>query len=164
MELVTPNPGTLFWMFVVFGVVLLILKNFAWKPILNALKEREFSISNALLAAEHARKEVAGLKADHEELRLQGQKEKELIIKEAREIKERIIAEARENAAGEAQKIIEQARQAIQLEKTTAISEIKKQMVDLSVTIAEKIIQENLENLEQQEKIIDGMLKEFALN
>ena len=68
MGLVMPNPGTIFWMLIIFGIVLFILKKFAWKPILNALKEREESIANALNSAEEAKKEVAGLKADNEKI------------------------------------------------------------------------------------------------
>ena len=91
MGLVSPNPGTIFWMVIVFGIVFVILKNFAWKPILNALKEREINIRNALMAAEQARQEVTNLKADHEAIRLEAQREKEHILKEARDIKEKII-------------------------------------------------------------------------
>lgn len=164
MGLVTPNPGTIFWMVIIFGIVLLILKRFAWKPILNALKEREVNIRSALRAAEEARQEVAGLKADHEALRLQAQKEKEQILKEAREIREKMIAEARDKASEEARKAVEQARELIQLEKMAAMNDIKKQVVELSVNIAEKVLRENLRNSGEQEKMIDLMLKDFTLN
>ena len=164
MGLVTPNPGTIFWMVIVFGIVLFILKKFAWKPILNALKEREVNIRSALMAAQEARLEVAGLKADHETIRLQAQKEKEQILSEAREIREKMIAEAREKASEETRKAVEQARELIQLEKMAAVNDIKKQVIELSVNIAEKVLRENLRNAGEQEKIIDLMLKDFTLN
>lgn len=164
MGLVTPNPGTIFWMVIVFGIVMLILKKFAWKPILNALKEREVNIRSALMAAQEARLEVAGLKADHEAIRLQAQKEKEQILSEAREIREKMIAEAREKASEETRKAVEQARELIQLEKMAAVNDIKKQVIELSVNIAEKVLRENLRNAGEQEKIIDLMLKDFTLN
>ena len=76
MGLVTPNPGTIFWMLIIFGIVLFILRKFAWKPILNALKDREESIANALNSAEEAKKEVAGLKADNEKIIAEAKQEK----------------------------------------------------------------------------------------
>jgi F-type H+-transporting ATPase subunit b len=164
MGLVSPNPGTIFWMVIVFGIVMLILKKFAWKPILNALKERENSISNALMSAEKARKEVANLKADHESIRLEAQREKEQILKEARDIKEKMIAEAREKAQSEALKAVEQAREQIQLEKVAAINDIRKQVVILSVNIAEKVIRQKISPNAEQEKMIDLMLKDLTLN
>ena len=164
MGLVTPNPGTIFWMIIVFGIVFMILKSFAWKPILNALRERETNISMALQAAEQARLEVANLKADHENLKLEAQKEKELILKEAREIRDKMIAEARDKAVAEAQKSIEQAREQMQLEKMAAINDIKKQVVELSVDIAERILKEKVKTSSEQEKMIDTMLKDLTLN
>jgi F-type H+-transporting ATPase subunit b len=164
MGLVTPNPGTIFWMIIVFGIVFMILKSFAWKPILNALKERETNIQTALQAAEQAKLEVANLRADHEQIRLEAQKEKELILKEAREIRDKIIAEARDKAIAEAQKTVEQAREQMQLEKMAAINDIKRQVVDLSVNIAEKILKEKVKASAEQEKMIDVMLKDLTLN
>lgn len=164
MGLVSPNPGTIFWIVIVFGIVFMILKNFAWKPILNALKEREINIRNALLAAELARQEVQTLKADHEALRLEAQREKEQILKEARDIRDKIIAEAREKASFEAHKAIEQSREIIRLERMAAINDIKKQVVVLSVSIAEKILKDKVQPTSEQEKIIDNMLKDLTLN
>lgn len=164
MGLVTPNPGTIFWMVIVFGIVVFILKNFAWKPILSALKERETSIRNALMAAEHARKEVEGLKADHEAIRIQAQREKEQILKEAREIRNKMISEAREKAEEEARKAVDHARELIEMEKMAAFADIKKQVVELSVSIAGKVLREKLSTTEEQEKMIGLMLKDFTLN
>ena len=164
MGLVTPNPGTIFWMVIIFGIVLFILRKFAWKPILNALKDREESIANALNSAELARKEVEGLKADNEKIIAEARREKDVILKEAKEIKEKIIAEAREKANTEAQKSIEQARQQIQSEKTAAINEIKKQVAELSVMIAEKVIKKELTNKGEQEKMVEGLIDDIKLN
>ena len=164
MGLVTPNPGTIFWMIIIFGVVLFILRKFAWKPILNALNEREESIANALSSADQARKEVEGLKADNEKVIAEARKERDIILKEAKEIKEKIVAEAKEKAAQEAQKTIDQARHQIQAEKTAAISEIKKQVAELSVMIAEKVIKKELEKKGEQEKMVDGLIDDIKLN
>lgn len=164
MGLVTPNPGTIFWMVIIFGIVLYILGKFAWKPILNALKDREESIANALSLADKAREEVAGLKADNEKILREARREKDEILKEAREIKDKIIAEAKEKANIEAQKSIDQARMQIESEKAAAINEIKTQVAELSVKIAEKLIQKELSGTAEQEKIINGQLDEFKLN
>ncbi len=164
MGLVTPNPGTIFWMVIIFGIVLFILGKFAWKPILNALKDREESIAKALNSADLARKEVEGLKADNEKIIAEARKEKDIILKEAKEIKEKIIVEAKEKASAETQKSIEQARQQIQSEKTAAINDIKKQVAELSVIIAEKVIKKELGNKGEQEKMVDGLIDDIKLN
>lgn len=164
MGLVTPNPGTIFWMIIIFGIVLFILRKFAWKPILNALKEREESIASALNSAEEAKKEVAGLKADNQKIIAEARKEKDIILKEAKEIKEKIIAEAKEKANVETQKSIEHARQQIQSEKDAAINDIKKQVAELSIMIAEKVIKKELGNKGAQEKMVDGLIDDIKLN
>ncbi|MCD6355046.1 MAG: F0F1 ATP synthase subunit B [Prolixibacteraceae bacterium] len=164
MGLVTPNSGTIFWMLIIFGIVLFILKKFAWKPILDALKEREESIANALNSAEQARKEVKGLKADNEKVIAEARKEKDIILKEAKELKERIVAEAKQKAGEEARKTIDQARHQIQTEKEAAINEIKNQVAELSVMIAEKVIKKELSNKDEQEKMVDGLVDEIKMN
>ena len=164
MGLVSPNPGTIIWMLFIFGIVLFILRKFAWKPILNALKDREESIANALNSAEEAKKEVAGLKADNERIIAEAIQERSNILKEAKEIKDKIIAEAKEKAMQEATKSIELARTQIQNEKTAAINDIKKQVAELSVMIAEKVIKKELGNKAEQEKMVDGLVDEIKLN
>jgi F-type H+-transporting ATPase subunit b len=164
MGLVMPNPGTIFWMLIIFAIVLFVLRKFAWIPILNALSEREESIATALNSAEAARKEVEGLKADNDKIIVEARKEKDIILKEAREIKDKIVAEAKEKANLEGQKSIEQARQQIEAEKTAAISEIKKQVAELSVSIAEKVIKKELSNSGEQEKMVNGLIDDIKLN
>ena len=99
MGFVTPDYGTIFWMLIIFGIVLFILKKFAWGPILKALKDRELSIAEALNSAEKARKDVAGLKASNDQIIAEARREKEIILKEARDIKDKIIAEAKNSCA-----------------------------------------------------------------
>jgi F-type H+-transporting ATPase subunit b len=164
MGLVTPNPGTIFWMLLIFGIVFFILRKFAWKPILNALKDREESIANALNSAEEAKKEVAGLKAGNDKLIAEARQEQNNILKEAKEIKDKIIAEAKEKARQETAKSIELARHQIQAEKTAAIIDIKNQVAELSVMIAEKVIKKELGNKTVQEKMVDGLVDDIKLN
>lgn len=163
MGFVTPDYGTIFWMLIIFGIVLYILKKFAWGPILKALKDREKSISDALNSAEKARKEVAGLKASNDQIIAEARKEKDLILKEARDIKDKIVADAKNQANAEAQKSIEFAKQQINAEKTAAINDIKIQVAELSVMIAEKIIKKQLENTKDQEKLVEDLLKDLRL-
>ena len=164
MGLVMPNPGTIFWMLIIFGIVVFILRKFAWKPILNALKDREESIAQAINSAEKAREEVADLKADNEKIIIEARNEKDIILKEAKVIKEKIVSEAKEQANAETQKSIEHARQQIQSEKNAAISEIKKQVAELSVLIAEKVIKKELSNPDEQEKMVDDLIDDIKLN
>lgn len=164
MGLVMPNPGTIFWMLIIFAIVLFILRKFAWVPILSALSEREESIDNALNSAEEARKEVAGLKADNDKIIIEARKEKDIILKEAKVLKDKIVAEAKERTILETQKSIEQAREQIQSEKTAAINEIKNQVAELSVLIAEKVIKKELSNPTEQKKMVDGLIDDIKLN
>ena len=163
MGFVTPDYGTIFWMLIIFGIVLFILKKFAWGPILKALKDRELSISEALNSAEKARKEVAGLKASNDQIIAEARREKDIILKEARDIKDKIIAEAKNQANAEGQKSIEYARQQINAEKMSAINDIKIQVAELSVMIAEKVIRKQLDNPKDQEKLVGDLLKDMKL-
>lgn len=163
MGFVTPDYGTIFWMIISFGIVLIVLKKFAWKPILKALDERESSISEAMKSAETARNEVKELKEKNDQIIAEARKEKDLIMKEARDIKDKIISEAKLQANNEAQKSIENARKAIDAEKAAAINEMKNQIADLSVLIAEKITRKQLNNVEEQNSLIEEMLNELNM-
>ncbi|MGE4586391.1 MAG: F0F1 ATP synthase subunit B [Mangrovibacterium sp.] len=163
MGFVTPDYGTIFWMVIIFGIALLILKKFAWKPILNALKDRENSIASALSSAEQARREMENLKAGNEKILAEARKEKEGIISEAREVKDRMLAEAKKQAAREGQKLIESARRQINAEKEAAISEMKKQVVELSVLAAGKAIERELKDTAGQEELVNELLNEVKL-
>jgi F-type H+-transporting ATPase subunit b len=164
MELVTPNLGTIFWMVIIFAIVAIVLKKFAWKPILNALYEREESIETALNAAQEARQEMDKLKAGNEELLAQARKEKESILREAMNLKESVIAEAKEKASAETQRSIEHARQQIQNERAKAVNEMKKQMAELSLMIAEKVIRKEMADDKNQQEMVKRIVDEIELN
>ena len=163
MGFVTPDYGTIIWMVIIFGITLYILKKFAWKPILTALKDRETTIAEALSAADNARKEVEGMKANQEQIMAEARREKDVILKEARTIKDKILSEAKNQAQAEGQKILEATRQQITAEKTAAINEIKTQIVDLSVLVAEKIIQKEIKEKNDQEELVNSLLKDLKL-
>ena len=164
MELVTPEAGLLFWMLLSFTLVLIVLKKFAWKPILNSLKEREESISDALKSAEKAKEEMEKLKADNEVIIRQARAEKEKILQEAREIKVKIVEQAKEEASQEANKMIELAHVNIRNEETKALEQIKTQVAELSVEIAGKILREKMADNTEQQKLVEKYLKDIQLN
>jgi F-type H+-transporting ATPase subunit b len=164
MELVKPAIGLLFWMVVSFGIVLFILKKFAWKPILNMIKERETSIESALNAAEKAKLEMTSLKSSNEKLLAEARIERDNILKEAREIKDSIVNEAKTKAKQEADKIVTAARENIQNEKMAAITELKNQVATLSIDIAEKILKTELSSDEKQKSLVKNLLEGIKLN
>lgn len=162
MELVTPNVGTIFWMLLFFSLVLFILGKFAWKPVLNTIKEREQTINEALQSAERTKLEMAKLKADNDKILDEARNQRDVIMREAKIMKDKIIQDAQEHAQAEAKKIVESARASIDNEKKAAIHEIKTQIAVLSVSIAEKIIREKLDASKQTE-IIDKLLSDVKL-
>lgn len=164
MELITPGIGLLFWMLVMFGIVLWILKKFAWHPILNALKKRELSIQEALTSADTAKKEMIKLKADNELIMAEARAEKEKIVQEAKLLRDKLINEAKTEAVDEAKKILQSARRDIENEKVSAIIDLKNQVAELSVEIAEKILREKLADTKEQRTMIDRLVKEVMPN
>ncbi len=164
MGLVIPDYGLLFWMLLSFGIVIFLLAKFAWKPILSSLKEREESIENALETAKNAKIEMQELKAGNEKIIIEAKNERERLIKEAREVKDNIIKEAKSQATIEAKKLITTARKEIESEKSVAINEIKAQVTELSIEIAEKILLKELENKDVQQKYIKELLNDINPN
>lgn len=164
MDLITPEFGLFFWQTVVFLVLIFLMAKFAWKPILKAVANREQSINDALASAEDARKEMQNLQADNEKLLQEARMERDAMIKEAREIKEKMISEAKIEAQEEGNKMIDQAKSTIQVEKNAALSDIKNQVANLSVMIAEKMVRGELSTTEKQQKLIEEMLEDATLN
>ncbi len=164
MGLVTPDFGLLFWMILSFSIVLFLLKKFAWKPILSALKEREDFIEQALQSAEKAKEEMSQLQASNEKIIQEARNERDRLLVEAREVKATIINDAKELATVEGNKMIEAAKRAIENEKASALNEIKNSIANLSIEIAEKILKENLSSSVNQQKIMDTYLDEVKLN
>lgn len=157
--------GLFFWQIAILVVLILLLKKFAWKPILDSLNNREEGIKDALESAEKARMEMQNLKADNEKLLLDARSERDAILKEARELKEKMIAEASEEAQKKADRIVASAKESIELEKRSAMAELKNQVANLSIEIAEKVVRKELSSKEQQHQMIDEMLGDVkALN
>lgn len=164
MSLLTPNPGLIFWMLVVFLLVVFILAKFAWKPIIKGLKDRENEIQGALDLAEKTRAEMIKLKSDNEKLIAEANAVRDQILREAKDAADRTIAESKDKAAVEAQKMIESAQAAIRNEQQLAVSKIRKEVATLSLEIAEKVLQRELKDKEAQEKLIAELASSARLN
>jgi len=156
--------GLFFWQFLIFVGLIFLLKKFAWKPILDSVNEREEGIKNALLSAENAKKEMQNLKSDNEKLIAEARLERDAMMKEAREIKDKMINDAKTEAQVAGQKMIEQAKASIESEKNAALAELKSQVSSLSLEIAEKLLKDELSNKESQTKMVEKMLGDVKLN
>ncbi len=163
MELVTPDIGLVFWTTVCFAILLFILGKFAWKPILEAVKERENSIETALQRAEAAKDEMARLTNENEALLKQARVERDLILQEARKVKDQIISEAKESANTEGHRMIEMARLEINNQRAIAMADVKNQVASLSLEIAEKILNKQFEDQKKQDELVAQLLKEVKL-
>ena len=155
--------GLFFWQILLFVLLLLLLKKYAWKPILEALNSREEGIQNALDEADKARQEMVDLKSSNEKILKEARAERDGLLKDARMIKEKMITEAKDEAKAQSNKIIQQAKQTIENEKLAAITELKNQVAELSIGIAEKIMKDELSNKGKQVAMIEKMLDEARL-
>jgi len=164
MELVKPEFGLIFWMVISFGLIMLILRKFAWKPILNMLHERETSIQDALDSAEKAKEEMKALQSSNEKILADARNERDQLLKDAREIREKMIADAKGIATKEGERMLTIARENIQNEKMAAITELKNQVATLSIEIAEKILKSELSSDEKQKSLVNTLLKDVNLN
>jgi len=151
--------GLFFWQTVLFITLIFLLRKFAWKPILNAVIEREEKIEGALKAAEEAENKMKELSANNEKILADARVERENILKDGRSIKEKMIADAKSQASTEAEKIITSAKEQINIEKMKAMTEIKNQVADISIEMAEKILRTELKDAKNQKKLIEEALK-----
>jgi len=156
--------GLFFWQSVLFIALILLLKKFAWGPILSAVEEREEGIKVALESAEKAKAEMQALNADNERILAEARIERDVLLKEAREMKNVIINEAKEQASTEADKILLSAKEQINNEKMKAIIELKNQVADMSIDIAEKILKSELSDRNKQNELIAKALKTNEIN
>lgn len=164
MELVKPSLGLIFWMFISFSIILILLKKFAWSPILGMIKEREESIEHALAAAEKAKEEMKALQSSNERILAEARIERDNMLKDARDIREKMISEAKGIASKESERLLQSARENIQNEKMAAVTELKNQVAVLSIDIAEKILKSELSSDEKQKSLVKNLLQDVNLN
>jgi F-type H+-transporting ATPase subunit b len=156
--------GLFVWQTVLFVGLLFLLKKYAWGPILSAVNEREAGIKDALNLAEIAKKEMENLQADNQKLLKEARAEREAMLKEARELKSSMIESAKTEAKEEANKLVANAQAAIETEKKAAIADLKSVVAELSISIAETVVREELSDKSKQEKLVESMLKDATLN
>ncbi|MBR3940111.1 MAG: F0F1 ATP synthase subunit B [Bacteroidales bacterium] len=162
--LITPGLGVIFWMVVSFAILVFILLKFGWPVVIKTLKEREESINNSLSAAEKAKDELLQLQANREELQKEAKIERDEMLRNARLTSEKIIEESRLKATEEADRIVEMAKQSIEYEKMQALHDLKNQMANLSIEIAEKLLKQELADKEKASEFIKQELENVHLN
>ncbi|MEQ6124488.1 F0F1 ATP synthase subunit B [Pseudotenacibaculum sp. MALMAid0570] len=148
---------------ILFLILIFLMVKYAWKPITKALNEREEGIKSALDSAEEAKKEMENLQANNEQLLKEARAERDALMKEAREIKDKMISDAKDEAKEVAAKLIENAQASIEQEKQAALSELKNQVAELSIGIAETVVKKELASKDDQLKLVEGLLQDVTL-
>jgi len=162
--LLSVSVGTVFWASIAFILVLVILKKMAWGPILQTLEEREQGIANALKQAELAKAEMASLKTGNEQLLKEAREERDRILKEAKEIGDKMRSEAKERAALDGAALLANAQREIETQKKAAIQELKNQVANLSIQIAEQLVKDKLSDAEKQNALNSQLIDELKAN
>ena len=161
---IRPEPGLIFWTTVVFALFWFMMSRFAFKPISSALKQRETDIQSALDEAKKARAEISNLKSENEALMAKAQEERSLILKEAKEVKDSIIAEAKEKAKEEARKIVTAAKENIENQRMAAVIDLKNQVGNIAIEIAEKLIDRDLKGQKEHEDFVKQLADDMKFN
>ncbi len=162
MELLTPDFGTFFWMLVSFIIVLAILAKFGFPALVNMVNERKQYIDDSLKSAREANEKLSHIKEESESILVEARKEQARILKEAMETRTQIVNEAKDKAKAEGGRLLEEARKQIQKEKEDAIRDIRKQVAELSVEVAEKVLRKQLSSEMEQNGMIERMLDEVS--
>jgi len=164
MDLLTPELGLFVWTLLAFIIVFLILKKFAWKPILNTLGERERSIADSIAAADRVKKEMAQMQSENEKLMVQAREERSTMLKDAKLVGEQIVAKAKEDTRAIADKMITDAQQQIQQQKMAAMTDVKNQIGSLAVQVAEKVLRQQLSTEAAHNAYNNLLTQEVKLN
>jgi F-type H+-transporting ATPase subunit b len=162
--MLTPELGLIFWQLVIFGILFFLLSKLAWKPIINSLKERDQSISDALQMAAKTREEMAELKSGNEKLIAEAKAVRDGIIKDAKVTADTMIADARAAAIEAARIENEKARVAFENEKISAIAQLRKEAASLTIDVAEKVLRKELSDKKSQESLVSEFIKDVKLN
>ena len=163
MELLTPDFGLVFWMVICFTAVLFILGKYGWPVIVGMINKRSDEIEESILKANEANARLAGTNAETERLLAEAKNERLELLKEASKQKDQIIADAKAEAAKKAQDLLDKAKEDIQLERDNAFKEIRTQVAELSVGIAEKVVREKLTGDKAGLDMINKLLDEVNI-
>ncbi len=164
MELVLPGIGLIFWMTLAFLILAFILGKFAWPVIIKSLEKRELKITEALQLAEKTREEMTALQANNEQLLKQAKEERDAILAEARKISQKMYDEAKDKANEEARRILESAKESIHFEQLKAIAEVKNTIAELSLEIAGKVLAQDMKETEKHNSYVNRLVDEIKLN
>ena len=162
MGLLTPDPGLLFWMVVVFGIVFFILAKFGFPIIIRSVEERKAYIDQSLQSARAANEQLEHVKAEGEQLLAQARAEQARILTEAAATRDRIVQEAQAKARAEGDRLMDELKKQLQTEKESAIRDIRRQVAVLSVGIAEKVLRQQLSDDKAQNELMDRLLDELV--
>jgi F-type H+-transporting ATPase subunit b len=163
-SLASPAIGTIFWTTLIFLILLFLLWKYAWGPIMNAVKAREDMIHNALESAEKAREEMMVLQADNEIILRKAREERDKILRDARVAYDRMMADAKEKSQSESDALVRRARELIEREKVSAIAEVKREVARLAIEVASKVVGETLKSDAEQQKLIERYINEIDAN
>ncbi|MFZ9680775.1 MAG: F0F1 ATP synthase subunit B [Bacteroidia bacterium] len=163
MDLVTPQLGLLVWPALSFLLLLVVLRKFAWKPILDSVNERDAQIRQALDAAKEAREAMVRLQADNEQLMAQARAERDQMLSEAKKTRDHLLSESRSKAEEEAKRLLEMARQDIENERKATMTEVRNLVATLSVDVAEKLLRKELQKDEAQEAYLQEQLRDLQI-
>lgn len=164
MDLLTPELGLFFWTLIAFLSVFFILRKFAWGPILKSLSERETGIAESIATADRLKKEMAQMQNENEALMAKAREERSQMLREAKIEQERIISKAKEDTKAISDKMLADARQQIEQQKMAALTEVKNQIGNLAVEVAEKVLRKQLENAGNQNAYAQQLVQEIKLN
>ncbi|NDP22239.1 MAG: F0F1 ATP synthase subunit B [Paludibacter sp.] len=164
MSLLLPESGLLFWMFISFGIVVLILVKYGFPVILKMVESRNAFIDESIVIAHKAQHEMEKLKSEGESIIDYARRENVRILHEANKTRDLIIKDAKGKAQIEVGKLMEKAKQQILIEKEDAIRDIRRQVAELSVDIAQKVIRVQLENKDEQMNMINRLLDEINIS
>ncbi len=162
MSLLNPDIGVFFWMLVSFIIVFIILAKFGFPVLVNMVNERKQYIDESLKSAREANEKLSHIKEESESILVEARKEQARILKEAMETRAQIVNEAKEKAQSEGGRLLEEARKQIQKEKDDAICDIRKQVAELSVEVAEKVLRKQLSSEVEQNGMIERLLDEVS--
>ena len=162
-SILTPDLGLLFWMLIAFLVVFGVLAKFGFPAIVNMVDSRKQYIDESLKKAHEASARLENIQKEGETMLQEARQKQAQILKEAADKREAIVSKAQEQARHEAARLIEEAKADIAQEKAAAISEIRAQVAELSVKVAEKILRKELDSSENQMETIDRLLDEVSV-
>ena len=162
MDLLIPDSGLLFWMTIVFIIVFLILWKWGFPVIVKMVNDRKEYIDGSLKKAREANEKLANIQKEGELLLQQAREQQAKILKDASATRDAIVEKAQDKARDEGARIIADTKTEIQNEKQAAIRDIRNQVAELSVQIAEKILREKLSGDKEQNELIDRLLDEVS--